>query len=291
MFIQLKNHKAHIYEHNKSEDLSSNIFIIHGAGMDHRISSMIDLSMFNTSHNIYSIDLPGHGFTSGEILHTVEDMASYVIEIINEMDAVNNIFIGHSMGGLVAIELNLRVNSELTILMNTNYPLLVGEILLQHAKGNLDQASEFFTKYGVYNVPPTKVKAKTFGSLGSGFYGRGKGTIQSPYGTKNIESDPQREIDVYPLKKLFNQTQKEILSYDLKTCSLYKTNKLKDLKNLKFIYGGKDKLARYSEDSQIHEYFDTDTVYMMEDTGHFPYFERPLELSKVLEKIISSIYT
>ena len=94
MFIQLKNHKAHIYEHNKSEDLSSNIFIIHGAGMDHRISSMIDLSMFNTSHNIYSIDLPGHGFTSGEILHTVEDMAAYVIEIINEMDAVNNIFIG-----------------------------------------------------------------------------------------------------------------------------------------------------------------------------------------------------
>ena len=72
---------------------------------------------------------------------------------------------------------------------------------------------------------------------------------------------------------------------------MYKTNKLKDLKNLKFIYGGKDKLARYSEDSQIHEYFDTDTVYMMEDTGHFPYFERPLELSKVLEKIISSIYT
>jgi len=38
-------------------------------------------------------------------------------------------------------------------------------------------------------------------------------------------------------------------------------------------------------------FFDADTVYMMEDTGHFPYFERPLELSKVLEEIISSIYT
>ena len=46
MFIQLKNHKAHIYEHNKSEDLSSNIFIIHGAGMDHRISSMIEIFKF-----------------------------------------------------------------------------------------------------------------------------------------------------------------------------------------------------------------------------------------------------
>tara|TARA_Y100000389_G_scaffold3395_1_gene3306 strand:- start:565 stop:1440 length:876 start_codon:yes stop_codon:yes gene_type:complete len=290
MFIQLKNHKAHIYEHNKSNKLASNIFIIHGAGMDHRIGLMIDLSRFYASHNIYSIDLPGHGFTSGSILHTVEEMASYVSEIINEMNANNNIFIGHSMGGLVALELNLITNSELTILMNTNYPLLVGEILLQHAKGNLDQASEFFTKYGLYNIPLTKVKAKTFGSMGSGFYGRGKGTIQSPYGTKNIESDPQREIDVYPLKKLFNQTQKEILSYDLKTCSLYQTDKLQDLNNLKFIYGGKDKLARYSKDLEIHSYFGEETVYIMENTGHFPYFERPKELSKTLEDIISDIH-
>ena len=290
MFIQLKNHKAHIYEHNKSNKLASNIFIIHGAGMDHRIGMMIDLSRFYGSHNIYSIDLPGHGFTSGSILYTVEEMASYVSEIINEMNAINNIFIGHSMGGLVALELNLITNSELTILMNTNYPLLVGEMLLQHAKGNLDQASEFFTKYGLYNIPPTKVKAKTFGSMGSGFYGRGKGTIQSPYGTKNIESDPQREIDVYPLKKLFNQTQKEILSYDLKTCSLYQTDKLQDLNNLKFIYGSKDKLARYNKDLEIHSYFGEETVYIMENTGHFPYFERPKELSKTLEEIISDIY-
>jgi hypothetical protein len=29
----------------------------------------------------------------------------------------------------------------------------------------------------------------------------------------------------------------------------------------------------------------------MEDTGHFPYFERPEELSRTLEEIISSIYT
>tara|TARA_B100001059_G_C17755507_1_gene539644 strand:+ start:83 stop:958 length:876 start_codon:yes stop_codon:yes gene_type:complete len=289
MFIQLKNHKAHIYEHNKSDQLASNIFIIHGAGMDHRIGSMIDLSNFYASHNIFSIDLPGHGFTSGSILHTVEEMALYIIEIINEMKANNNIFIGHSMGGLVALEINLRINSELTILMNTSYPLLVGEILLQHAKGNLDQANEFFTKYGVCNVPPTKVKAKTFGSMGSGFYGRGKGTIQSPYGTKNIKSDPQREIDLYPLKKLFNQTQKEILSYDLKACSLYKTDRLQDLKNLKFIYGGRDKLARYSKDLQIHSFFDEDTVYIMENTGHFPYFEKPEELSRTLEEIISDI--
>ena len=53
---------------------------------------------------------------------------------------------------------------------------------------------------------------------------------------KNIENDPQKEINVYPLKRLFNQTQKEILSYDLKTCSAYRNDKLKELKNIKFIF-------------------------------------------------------
>jgi len=30
--------------------------------------------------------------------------------------------------------------------------------------------------------------------MGSGFYGRSKGTIKSPYGTKNIEADPIKVI-------------------------------------------------------------------------------------------------
>ena len=41
---------------------------------------------------------------------------------------------------------------------------------------------------------------------------------------------------------------------------------------------------------QIHSFFDEDTVYIMENTGHFPYFERPKELSKTLEDIISDIH-
>ena len=288
MFIELQNHKAHIFEHNKIDNPLSNIFIIPGAGMDHRIGSMIELSRLYSKYNIYSIDLPGHGFTSGQILHTVEEFADFTIQVLKKMGVSNNIFIGHSMGGLIAMDLGLKVETKLSILMNTNYPLMVGDILLDHAKGNLDQASEFFTKYGLYNIPETKIKAKTFGSMGSGFYGRDKGTIKSPYGTKNIENDPQKEINVYPLKRLFNQTQKEILSYDLKTCSAYRNDKLKKLKNIKFIYGGKDKLARYNPESEVHQSIGTEGVTIMDETGHFPYFERPEDLSNILEKLITN---
>ena len=288
MFIQLKNHKAHIYQHNVVDNSKADIFIIPGAGMDHRIGSMINLQDVYSHHSVYSIDLPGHGFTSGEVLHSVEELSDYTYDLIKAVGSKNSILIGHSMGGLICMELNARIDLGLSILMNTNYPLMVGEILLEYAKGNLDQASEFFTKYGVFNVPKTQIKTKTFGSMGSGFYGRDKGVIKSPYGTKNIESDPQREIDVYPLKKLFIQTQKEILLHDLKACSLYRSNSAEKLKKAEFIYGGKDKLARYNEDSEVHQSKNKANIHIMDDTGHFPYFERPDELSKLLTGIINT---
>lgn len=290
MFIQLENHKAHIYQHNKIDNSKSDIFIIPGAGMDHRIGLMIDLKNLYDDHNVFSIDMPGHGYTTGDMVYSIEGLADFTKDVIKSLGSKKTILIGHSMGGLISMELNNSLNNDLTILMNTNYPLMVGEILLKHAKGNLDQASEFFTNYGVVNVPKTEVKTKTFGVMGSGFYGRDKGTIKSPYGTKNIENDPQREIDVYPLKKLFNQTRKEILSHDLKACSNYQHKNLKNLTNIKFIYGAKDKLAKYNEVSDIHNIFNENDVYIMDGTGHFPYFEKPKELSEMLEKIISNIY-
>ena len=46
--------------------------------------------------------------------------------------------------------------------------------------------------------------------------------LNRPTVLKNIESDPEREIKLYPLKKIFNQTYKEILSVDLKACSPFR---------------------------------------------------------------------
>ena len=76
--------------------------------------------------------------------------------------------------------------------MNIAYPFLVGDILLDYAKGNLDQAVEFLMKFGIYKMPETEIKTTGFGVKGSGFYGRSKGVIKSPYGTKTVEDDPEK---------------------------------------------------------------------------------------------------
>jgi pimeloyl-ACP methyl ester carboxylesterase len=290
MFINLENHKAHLYVHNELENSSGTILLIPGAGMDYRMGMMINLNNLYSNFNVLSVDLPGHGFTSGPLKYTIEELSDFCISIILNLEIDNLILIGHSMGGLVALDISSKINNNMTILMNTSYPLQVGEQLLQHAKNNLDQAGEFLTKYGTFNIPEVTLKAGVFGSLGASFYNKVNGEIQSPYGTKNISEDPQREVNLYPLKKIFNQIQKEILFHDLKACSVYKNNNVKNIKGLKFIYGGRDKLARFNPDNELHANFNDEDSKIMDDTGHFPYFERPKELSSILEKFIIGNY-
>ncbi len=290
MFIELKNHKAHIFNHNEFSESKRSIILIPGAGMDHRMGNLFNFLDLPDTFNILSIDLPGHGYTSGPVTADIKNYSLFCSDVIKALKIKNPVVLGHSMGGLVALDL-ARINEDTNpILMNTSYPLMVGEILLQHAKGNLDQAAEFLTKYGVRVLPEVEIKSSGFGVMGSGFYGRSKGVIKSPYGTKTVESDPEREIKLYPLKKIFNQTHKEILSKDLQACSGYKIdiNEINNLEDIKFIFGEKDKLARFNEKSELIQQVDIDTnVRIIEGSGHFPYFEMPDKLALILKDIIN----
>ena len=290
MFIQLNNHKAHIYNKNPIDSSKKSIVFLPGAGMDHRTLSMFKLSKIENEYNLIAIDLPGHGYTSGALFSDVEEHSGFCLEVFERMELNNPIIIGHSWGGLIALDLSTKFNSEMTICMNIAYPFLVGEMLLDFAKGNLDQAVEFLTKYGVYKFPDVEIKTQGFGVKGSGFYGRSKGQIKSPYGTKVVEADPEREIKLYPLKRLFNQTQKEISSIDLKSCNKFRldSNQIANLSNVKYIFCDKDKLARYNPENEILDKLELDVdIFMLNEAGHFPFYEDPDQLEEVLNKIFN----
>ena len=291
MFIQLKNHKAHVFIKNEIDSSKNNLIFIPGAGMDHRTISMFSMDTIEVDHNIIAFDLPGHGYTSGPLFKDVESHTNFCIELLNEMDIDNPILMGHSWGGLIALDLSTKVNNKMPICMNIAYPFLVGDLLLDYAKGNLDQAVEFLTKYGVYKFPEVEIKSTGFGVKGSGFYGRSKGQIKSPYGTKEVESDPEREIKLYPLKRLFNQTQKEISSIDLQSCNTFRLTdeQINLLDNVKYLFSDKDKLARYDEENIILKNLEINKdIFIMNETGHFPFFEDPEQLEKVLSNILKS---
>ena len=291
MQINLKNHRANIFEKNPYDEKKVSIVFVPGAGMDHRIISMFDLQDLYEEYNILGIDLPGHGYTSGPIVDSIRDHTNFCIDVFKEINIKDPIVIGHSWGGLVALDLSTEFQNGMTICMNIAYPFLVGDMLLDYAKGNLDQAVEFLMKYGIYKFPKTEIKTKGFGTMGSGFYGRSKGQIKSPYGTKVVEDDPEREIKLYPLKRLFNQSEKEISSIDLKSCNVFRLTdeQISNLENIKYIFSEKDKLARFNPDNVLLKNVDHEKdIVHLEDVGHFPYFEDKQLISETLVKLINS---
>ena len=291
MQINLKNHRANIFEKNPYDEKKVSIVFVPGAGMDHRIISMFDLEALYEEYNILGIDLPGHGYTSGPIVDSIRDHTNFCIDVFKEINIKKPIVIGHSWGGLVALDLSTEFQNDMTICMNIAYPFLVGDMLLDYAKGNLDQAVEFLMKYGIYKFPKTEIKTKGFGTMGSGFYGRSKGQIKSPYGTKIVEDDPEREIKLYPLKRLFNQSEKEISSIDLKSCNVFRLTdeQISNLGNIKYIFSEKDKLARFNPDNVLLKNVDHEKdIVHLEDVGHFPYFEDKQLISETLVKLINS---
>ncbi len=291
MFIQLKSHKAHVFTKNEIDPSKSTIVMIPGAGMDHRTLSMFKLDKIKDDFNIVAIDLPGHGYTTGPLFNDVGSHTNFCVDLLDELNLKNLIFTGHSWGGLIALDLSTKYQNEMTICMNIAYPFLVGDILLDYAKGNLDQSVEFLMKYGIYKMPETEIKTTGFGVKGSGFYGRSKGEIKSPYGTKTVEADPEREIKLYPLKRLFNQTEKEISSIDLNSCNNFRMEdeQINKLKNVKYIFCDKDKLARYNPENEILKNADLDKdIFMLNETGHFPYFEDPDQLEEIFLSILKN---
>jgi pimeloyl-ACP methyl ester carboxylesterase len=77
-------------------------------------------------HRVVTIDLLGHGQTEClGYLHTMEDMADAVQTVLSELRIRKSIFVGHSMGGYVALafaELYPDNVKGMVLLNSTSYP-------------------------------------------------------------------------------------------------------------------------------------------------------------------------
>lgn len=84
------------------------IIFLHGAALD-RTSWQLQTRYF--SHNGYSVlavDLPGHGRSDGQPLTSIESCAEWVAGLVEAAGFKNAHLVGHSMGGLIALEAAAR---------------------------------------------------------------------------------------------------------------------------------------------------------------------------------------
>ena len=290
MFLKTNSGTAYIHNFDSLDSEKEIVLFIPGAGMDHRVADLISPNpkIFN---KVLSIDLPGHGGSTPTGAKSVEEYSNFISNCINEIDISGIHLCGHSMGGLVAMELAAS-NSKIfksVALFNCQYPLFVGSALLDGSSRNLDGAADFLTKYGIHKLPKIEKPKKTFGSMGSSFYKKTNGKVISPYGSKEV-SDPDREVALFDLKKLFNQVSKDILSIDMNACMNYRIDdsEIKALKNINILIGEMDKLVSEKKIDEMISMFGSATLKKMEGVAHFPFFEDPKVLNTALEEVFST---
>jgi pimeloyl-ACP methyl ester carboxylesterase len=289
MFLKTNSGTAYIHNFDSLDPEKEIVLFIPGAGMDHRVADLISPNpkIFN---KVLSIDLPGHGGSTPTGAKSIEEYSTFISDCINEMDISGIHLCGHSMGGLVAMELAASNNKffKSVTLFNCQYPLFVGSALLDGSSRNLDGAADFLTKYGIHKLPKTKKPKKTFGTMGSSFYKKTDGKVISPYGSKEIE-DTDREVALFGLKKLFNQVSKDILSIDMNACINYRMDDadIKTIKNINILIGEMDKLVSEKKINAMITMFGSAHLKKMEGVAHFPFFEDPKILNESLEDIFS----
>ena len=290
MFLKTNSGTAYIHNFDSLDSEKEIVLFIPGAGMDHRVADLISPNpkIFN---KVLSIDLPGHGGSTPTGAKSIQEYASFISNCIKEIDISGIHLCGHSMGGLVAMELAAS-DSKLfksVALFNCQYPLFVGSALLDGSSRNLDGAADFLTKYGIYKLPEIEKPKKTFGSMGSSFYKKTDGKVMSPYGSKEI-SDPNREVALFGLKKLFNQVSKDILSIDMNACMNYRMDDsdIKSIENINILIGEMDKLVSEKKIDEMITLFGSAQLKKMEGVAHFPFFEDPKVLNNTLEEVFST---
>tara|TARA_B100001093_G_scaffold446344_1_gene450564 strand:+ start:428 stop:1306 length:879 start_codon:yes stop_codon:yes gene_type:complete len=290
--MHLKTSQGSAYIHNLDliDKSKENILFVPGAGMDHRVADLFHPNP-NIFNKVISVDLPGHGSSLPSDASTIEEYADFISACLKQIDLRNIHLCGHSMGGLVCMSLassNIKLFKSVSI-FNCQYPLFVGSALLDGSSRNLDGAADFLTKYGIHKIPSKEKSKKSFGIMGSSFYKKTNGKVISPYGSKNIDN-PEREVALYDLKKLFNQISKDILAVDMNACMKFRMGDqdLKKLQDINVIIGEMDKLVSPKKIEEMIAMFGSAKLKKMEGVAHFPFFEDPKVLNQTLEEVFNT---
>ena len=82
------------------------VILIHGAGSNHLVwpAELRRLA----GQRVLAVDLPGHGRSGGVAHQTIASYADQMIELLAALGLFQAVFIGHSMGGAVALDLAVR---------------------------------------------------------------------------------------------------------------------------------------------------------------------------------------
>ena len=112
------------------------VVMIHGAQNDHTVWALQSRYLAHHGFNVLALDLPGHGRSGGAALRSVEEMARWMLGLLDGVGIASAALVGHSMGSLIALEAAHQAPERITrlALLGATYPMKVSDELLNAAR-------------------------------------------------------------------------------------------------------------------------------------------------------------
>ena len=125
------------------------IVFIHGAAFDHSVWQWQSRYFAHHGFSVLAVDLPAHGRSPGTARTSIEAMADWIDALAEAAGVRGFALVGHSMGGLAALETARRHPRRVTKLAMVGgaMPMTVGPAFLAAAK---DDAPEGFDMEAVW---------------------------------------------------------------------------------------------------------------------------------------------
>ena len=137
MELQVSGRKVYAYTGGRAFDAKlPTVVFIHGAAHDHCVWVLQSRYLAHHGYGVLAVDLPGHGRSEGEPLRRVEDMADWIVALLDAAGVKSAALIGHSMGALITLDCAARHPDRVTriALLGTAFPMRVSGELLEAAQ-------------------------------------------------------------------------------------------------------------------------------------------------------------
>lgn len=223
------------------------LLLIHGAGGTR--SKWRRIESYLQDQNYEAIDLPGHGENEYNMITSIQDYATYVNELIQE----DTILVGHSMGGLIALELAAKNHKVRGVVLAASfYELPVHEKILEKLSRGEYPASLFHASY-------------------------------SKVAEEELIAEERKELDLVPVG----------VSYaDFRATNLYKEGEY-CLSNLQIpvyaILGEQDRLLPQGAKELLEKVRGDIKISVLQGAGHYVMVEKPKEFVKELMNIVHDV--
>lgn len=226
------------------------VIFLHGSGLDHTCWGLHSRFFAFRNYAVLVPDLPGHTNSDGPALTSIEEMADWLNDVVEVLNANNISVIAHSQGCLTALEFASRYPNRLRSVsfVASGLATPVNDALIGAAENDPEAAIAMMLSWG-------------FGTAGHLHQGSIPGNSMLAGGRKVMRGNVPNE-----------------LATDLKACNAYENGKQAAAGitcPVQVILAGKDRMAPRKAGLELAEHLPDPEVTIIEESGHMVPLEVP----------------